>query len=123
MPTDGGSIPRAFWVFKNYSPWGYGPAFVAHDWLFHIKNCNLKGYKPYDLKDAAMVMSEIVKTLMESPGFDYGSKTLMYLMYEAVQTPPAVEAWEHGTCENVEIFTLSGPPDAVFTLDFGKRTR
>ena len=31
MYTDGGSIPRAFWVFKNYSPWGYGPAFVAHD--------------------------------------------------------------------------------------------
>ena len=31
MFTDGGSIPRAFWVFRNFSPCGYGPAFVVHD--------------------------------------------------------------------------------------------
>jgi hypothetical protein len=34
MLTDGGSIPRVFWVLRNYSPWGYGPAFIVHDWLF-----------------------------------------------------------------------------------------
>jgi hypothetical protein len=123
MLTDGGSIPRPFWVFKNYSPWGYGPAFVAHDWLFRIKNCNLPGYKPYDLSDAARVMSEIMKTLMESPGFDYGSKTSMYLMYEAVQTPPAIEAWEHGACQNIDILKLPVSPDAVFHLDFGTPPR
>jgi len=119
MLTDGGSIPRIFWVFKNYSPWGYGPAFVVHDWLFHVKNCNLPDDKHYTLTDAAKVMSEIMKTLMESPGFDYGSKSSMYLMYEAVQTAPAREAWEHGPCENVTVFAVPvTPPDATFVLDF-----
>jgi hypothetical protein len=123
MITDGGSIPRVFWVFKNYSPWGYGPAFVVHDWLFRIKNCNLTGHPNYSLKDAATVMSEIMKTLMETPEFDYGSKGSMYLMYEAVQTPPAQDAWDHGTCEEERLLTLPTAPDATFTLDFTKQSR
>jgi hypothetical protein len=32
-----GSIPRAFRLFRNYSPWGYGPAFIVHDWLSHAE--------------------------------------------------------------------------------------
>jgi hypothetical protein len=57
MWTDGGSIPRPLWVFKNYSPWGYGPAFIVHDWLFHMQDCELPGYKKYDLETAAAIMS------------------------------------------------------------------
>jgi hypothetical protein len=123
MVTDGGSIPRAFWVFKNYSPWGYGPAFVAHDWLFHVKNCNLPGYPAYSLKDAAWVMSEVMKTLMATPGFDYGSKSSMYLMYVAVQTAPAKEAWEHGTCQDPSVIRPLGAPDATIKLDFSSSAR
>src|SRR5262245_53900835 len=37
--TDGGSIPRPMWVFRNYSPWGYAPAFIVHDWIFYTKHC------------------------------------------------------------------------------------
>ena len=47
MLTDGGSIPRPFWVFKNFSPWGYGPAFIVHDWFFHMQNCKLPGHERY----------------------------------------------------------------------------
>lgn len=39
MYTDGGSIPRIFWSAKGFSPWGYGPAYVIHDWLFHQHQC------------------------------------------------------------------------------------
>ena len=34
MFTDGGSIPRLFWSVRGFSPWGYAPAYVMHDWLF-----------------------------------------------------------------------------------------
>jgi hypothetical protein len=124
MYTDGGSIPRVFWVLRNYSPWGYGPAFVVHDWLYHVRNCGLVGHKEYTytLKDAATVMSEIMKTLMESPRFPYGSKTSMYLMYEAVQTAPAREAWEHGECKKPDPdHPRPVSPDATFVLDFTRR--
>ncbi len=64
-------------------------------------------------------MSEIMKTLMEAPGFDYGSKSSMYLTYQAVQTPPAKEAWEHGSCENIATYAFDAkPPDATIVLDF-----
>jgi hypothetical protein len=39
MYTDGGSIPRVFWSVKGFSPWGYGPAYVLHDWLYHQHRC------------------------------------------------------------------------------------
>src|SRR3972149_11225742 len=39
MYTDGGSIPRLFVGFKGFSPWGYAPAYVLHDWLFHVHRC------------------------------------------------------------------------------------
>lgn len=97
--TDGGSIPRAFWALKNYSPWGYGPAFIVHDWLFHMQDCEISNWKNYDIEEAALVMSEVMKTLMESPEFNYGDKTTVYLMNKAVQSPPAQKAWNDKKCQ------------------------
>jgi len=39
MYTDGGSVPRLFWNVPGYSPWGYAPAYIVHDWLFHAHHC------------------------------------------------------------------------------------
>ena len=64
MYTDGGSIPRPFQVFRSYSPWGYAPAFIIHDWLFHAKHCKIPGHEKYDVEDAAWIMSEVMKTMM-----------------------------------------------------------
>ncbi len=117
--TDGGSIPRPFWIFKNFSPWGYGPAFVVHDWLFVMQDCMLEGHEDFTLKEAAIVMSEVMKTLMENPDFDYGSVQSMYAMYKAVQTAPAEAAWNDRNCEPVpSLFLLSAEPDASFILSF-----
>jgi hypothetical protein len=119
MYTDGGSIPRPFWAFRNYSPWGYGPAFIVHDWLFHMQNCMLPGHESFTLQKAADVMSEVMKTLMETPGFDYGSKSSVYLMFEAVQSPPAAAAWDHGACETPSEFLITKEPDATFVISAG----
>lgn len=120
MYTDGGSIPRPFWALRNYSPWGFGPAFIVHDWLFHMRHCQLEGYRDHSLHDAAIIMSEVMKTLMETPGFEYGSESSVYLMYEAVQTAPAKESWEHGECINpAEERGLPDKPDATFVVGVG----
>lgn len=123
MFTDGGSIPREFWVFKNYSPWGYGPAFIVHDWLFHMENCKLPSHEKYSVGEAATIMSEVMKTMMESPDFDYGSKTSMYLMYEAVQTQPAQDAWNKGRCLIPERAAVAQPPDETLVVEFPSKGR
>jgi len=70
MLTDGGSIPRPLWILRNYSPWGYAPAFIVHDWLFEMKHCKLPGYQMFTNRDAADVLAEVMKSLMESKRVD-----------------------------------------------------
>ena len=72
MYTDGGSIPRVAQVFKGFSPWGYAPAYMVHDWIFIAKNCNTDGMaKGEELKvgkmkfdESAAIMAEAIKTLV-----------------------------------------------------------
>ncbi|HEV8584031.1 MAG TPA: DUF1353 domain-containing protein [Methylomirabilota bacterium] len=119
MYTDGGSIPRPFWSLRNYSPWGYGPAFIVHDWLFHMQNCKLAGYDRWTIQQAATVMSEVMKTMMETPGFDFGSQDTVYLMYAAVQTPPAEKSWTSGACLTPAPGAAPPkPPDLIFRVEF-----
>jgi hypothetical protein len=118
MFTDGGSIPRPLWFLRNYSPWGFGPAFVIHDWLFHMRACNLPGYEAYSLQSAARVLSEVMKTLLQLPGFDYGSRTTMFLMYLAVQSAPARKAWDFGRCIEPPAASAERSPDALIRINF-----
>lgn len=72
MYTDGGSIPRVAQAFKGFSPWGYAPAYMVHDWLFLAKNCNTDGMaKGRELevtdmtfRESADIMAEAIKTLV-----------------------------------------------------------
>lgn len=98
MYTDGGSIPQALRAIKAYSPWGYAPAFIIHDWLFVMKQCKLKGYEKLTLEDAATIMAEAVKTLMEKPDFGGVNKLVHYSMYEGVLTSTAKDYWDNGPC-------------------------
>jgi hypothetical protein len=65
MYTDGGSIPRVFWSVKGLSPWGYGPAYVLHDWLFHVHRCG-KDSAPnkYSLAQANDVLDDAIAFLI-----------------------------------------------------------
>lgn len=118
MVTDGGSIPRPLWVLRNYSPWGYGPAFIVHDWLFYQQDCQLPGADEWTLEEAALVMSEVMKTMMESPDFDYGDKFTVYSMYKAVQTPPARAAWNDHECPEFDP-QADWQPSVRFVVSFG----
>jgi hypothetical protein len=97
MFTDGGSIPRMLWVFRNYSPWGYAPAFIVHDWLFEMKHCGMPGNENYDHHIAATVMAEVVRTMMETKKVDVAKLTLLS-MYEAVDSRIAQGYWDNGPC-------------------------
>lgn len=39
MYTDGGSIPRIVQAFPGFSPWGFAPAYMVHDWVFGAHQC------------------------------------------------------------------------------------
>ncbi|MCF1465037.1 DUF1353 domain-containing protein [Agrobacterium vitis] len=112
MITDGGSIPRPMWAFRSYSPWGYAPAFIIHDWLFHAKNCDLADAKDYDLDTAGLTMGEVIKTLMETKRAEKDEFTVGVMM-AAVTSRFARSAWEKGTC-------IPAPPafDNVPTMEY-----
>lgn len=117
MYTDGGSIPRPFQVFRDYSPWGYAPAFIIHDWLFHARHCKIPGYERYDVEDAAWIMSEVMKTMMEEPKIGVHKLTL-YSMFEAVRSPIAKDLWDTGKCEQPPPRLLQRRPKLEYTIEF-----
>jgi len=104
MFTDGGTIPPALRAIKAYSPWGYAPAFIIHDWLFAMKHCKVPGFEKYDLDKAATILAEVMKTVMENPKYGGPNKLVHYSMYEGVRSSAAKEHWDNGTCD-----TPSGP--------------
>ena len=55
MYTDGGSIPKAAQLFKGFSPWGYAPAYMVHDWLFVARHCLRDGKATDAQKDLEAV--------------------------------------------------------------------
>jgi hypothetical protein len=104
MFTDGGSTPQALRALKSYSPWGYAPAFIIHDWLFVMKQCRIAGFEKYDLESAATIMAEVMKTVMENPKYGGPNKLVHFSMYEGVRSKTAKNYWDNGPCD-----TPSGP--------------
>jgi hypothetical protein len=110
MYTDGGSIPSALRAIKSYSPWGYAPAFIVHDWLFVMHQCKVPGFENYDLDKAATIMSEVMKTVMENAKYGGPNKLVHYSMYEAVRSKTAQDYWDNGKCDTPGgPKTLAGP--------------
>src|SRR5205085_1586544 len=66
MFTDGGSIPPVLWGVPGFSPWGYGPAYIVHDWLFTQHHCRLPGYETVFFDDSARILGEVIDTLMNT---------------------------------------------------------
>lgn len=114
MYTDGGSIPRPLWVFRSYSPWGYAPAFIIHDWLFEMKHCKLPGYEDFNVEEAAWVMSEVMKTMMVEEEGAQSDEFTLYTMFEAVRSPIAEKLWETGECEPPPRKMFGMPPQPVY---------
>lgn len=100
MYNDSSHIPRSLWVNKHYSPWGYTPAFMIHDWLYEMQHCRIEGYQRYDSDAAAEVLAEVVRTLMEDPLYGGPNPLNLYALYWSVKTPAAQQLWQTGVCDS-----------------------
>lgn len=73
IKTDGGSVPRALWNRKGFSPWTYAPGYLIHDWLYEANRRRVPGGNSlkkealyYDKEKSDWILAEVIKTQMES---------------------------------------------------------
>lgn len=111
MYTDGGSIPRFLWGVEGYSPWGYAPAYIVHDWLFEAHHC---GYEPDDkhtFEESVEVMAEGLKAVMEA-----APEVRNYFVFDtvvrSVASPIARRLWDQGSCK-APPFELTAVPETA----------
>lgn len=72
MYTDGGSIPKIAQIFNGFSPWGYAPAYMIHDWMFVARHCLVDGIshplfnqvRDVRFDDSAAILGEAIRTLI-----------------------------------------------------------
>lgn len=122
MYTDGGSIPPFFWGIPGYSPWGYAPAYIIHDWLFVAHHCNYDTDNQYTFEDSARLLAEGIKTLMETHRVPK-DEFVEYTIYEAVSSAVAKELWDNGECipaTELEARALDASRKVIFTLDMDR---
>ena len=130
MLTDGGSIPYPLRAFKQYSPWGYAPAYLIHDWLYNQHRCNL-GLK-YTFEETSQILAEAIKTLMEEYKIDEYNKsyeyslasssqlllkdpTILYSIYIAVSSKAGLDSFNN-ECQKARVITNN--PIQSYTLKF-----
>lgn len=108
LVTDGGSVPRPMWVSRSYSPWGFAPAFILHDWLFEMKRCKIAGNPAADYKVAALIMAEVIKT-MAAAGVAQVDDLTLVSMHAAVTSTYAKDYWDNGRCESGVVAAAPAP--------------
>lgn len=117
MYTDGGSIPRLFWGVTGYSPWGYAPAYIIHDWLFLAHHCAFPDYQNIEFEDSARILAEGIKTIMEA-GIAPKDETTLWAIYEAVKSRIAESIWNNpNACNQIPDtadFKSLSPPGVFF---------
>ena len=121
MYTDGGSIPRFAWGIPGYSPWGYAPAYIVHDWLFEAKHC---GYPPddqYSFHETVEVMAEGLKAVMEANP-EYRNYFVFDTVVAAVGSSITNRIWDKGECKapNIRVQGLDQQPlgELIMTIRF-----
>ena len=110
MYTDGGSVPRVLWGFPQFSPWGYAPAYIVHDWLFAQKHCGDPAQVTFE--ESAKILLEVLRTQMDANESVKNVKAA-YLIYRAVQTRIAQEAWDRPGCDPPRAEARALRPDAA----------
>jgi hypothetical protein len=122
MYTDGGSIPRIGQIITGLSPWGFGPAYIVHDWIFYGRHCYVdpapaefsdvarfddvngkNGSLPITFDESALILAEVIKTLV-----DYGQvreqAVAAEIISSGVDSPIARALWnKKGGCESYRV--------------------
>jgi hypothetical protein len=125
MYTDGGTIPRIFWSIPGLSPWGLGPAYVIHDWLFLVHRCHRTAppeVAAITFEQSAQILAEVGKQLVEH-GLVQNNK-LEEIVW-AIRTKYARDIWDSQPdpkeCEipaTARERALRGLPPAKKVVDF-----
>jgi hypothetical protein len=125
MYTDGGSIPRFAQVFKGFSPWGFGPAYIVHDWIFYAQHCHVDrgepgkalyedgrrfrdvygygGFPKLDFADSADILAGVIKTIIDD-GEVQAQNVPATLISSAVDSVFALALWnEAGACDRQRV--------------------
>lgn len=102
MDTDGGTIPLALHGVAKFSPWGYGPAYIIHDWLFVAHKCGLAPDNDISFEELADILGEAIKALTVS-GYETcdgarrffpKAEDTLYLIHKAVGSRIARGMWD-----------------------------
>jgi hypothetical protein len=94
MYTDGGSIPRLFWNIPGLSPWGLGPAYIIHDWLFEVHRCNRPAppeVRAVTFQQSALILAQVGKALI---GAGLIQHNMLDAIVWAVRTGYVQDAWD-----------------------------
>lgn len=97
--TDGGST-EPFNSFPNLTKWGYGGAYLIHDWIWYLHSRN----KPtYSFQESNQILVEAIKTLIEKgyighESFGGGGGTVRNV-WRGVQSPFARHKWDNHNAE------------------------
>jgi Protein of unknown function (DUF1353) len=94
MYTDGGSVPRVFWGIPGLSPWGLGPAYIIHDWLFEVHRCHRAAppeVTQTTFEQSAQILAEVGKSLIEAGLIQHN---MLEEIVWAVRTRYARDLWD-----------------------------
>jgi hypothetical protein len=124
MFTDGGSVPQIFWGIPGLSPWGLGPAYIIHDWIFEVHRCGRPAppeVAQITFEQSAQILAEVGKALVEA---NLIQDNMLEPVVWAVRTRYARDIWDRpGTEEecrppsDAATFRRRGVPSAT-VVDF-----
>jgi hypothetical protein len=125
--TDGGSIPRLLWSIPGLSPWGLGPAYVIHDYLFIVHRCGWDAppeIKQITFEQSAEVLAEVGKALIEHGLI---KDDLLDAIVWAVRTDYARGLWDTpltgSECEHPREAKFAAPMRKVMELEIPPKLR
>jgi hypothetical protein len=119
MYTNGGSIPPILQPIPGFSPWGYAPAYIVHDWLFEQHHCNYAGAEEISFDDSARILGEVIDTVMRL-GLAPMNPPARSLIEAGVRTPIARQLWDTGKCDTPQPAVLRAAPRGtpILQLDY-----
>ena len=104
MYTTGGSVPRVFSSIPGLSPWGIGPAYIIHDWIFEVHRCPRPAppeVKQITFKESAIILAEVGKALIEAGLIEHN---MLEAIAWAVSTRYAQDLWDRpGSAEECRV--------------------